>query len=118
VAIYSGSFAQLCCGERGTLQTSTTGMCGHTEWMDTWGFPQPKVACTSQVQAAQVPKCSKRAQSQVGRASPWGSWSQAVTLLADRNHPGSQEDVCEETNKMVPVKLSHPTLSALLPHAL
>ena len=31
--------------------------------------------------------------SQVCRVSPLGSWSQAVTLLADVNHPGSQEDL-------------------------
>ena len=104
--------------ERDTANKCHWRVWARSEWMDTWGFPQPKAACTSQVQAAQLPKCSKRAQSHVGRAPPWGSWSQAVTLLADRNRPGSQEDVCEETNRMVPVRLSHPTLSALLPHAL
>ena len=34
-----------------------------------------------------------RGQSQVCCVSPLGSWSQAVTLLADVKHPGSQEDV-------------------------
>ena len=38
------------------------------------------------------PRCATRAPSQVCRVS-LGSWSQAVTLLADVNHPGSQEDV-------------------------
>ena len=28
VVTYLGSLAQLCCGEGGTLQTNTTGMCG------------------------------------------------------------------------------------------
>ena len=40
-----------------------------------------------------VPQVPRRALSQVCCVSPLGSWSQAATLLADINHPGSQEDV-------------------------
>ena len=92
----SGHLFRLICSvvlwrERDTANKCHWRVWARSEWMDTWGFPQPKAACTSQVQAAQLPKCSKRAQSHVGRAPPWGSWSQAVTLLADRNRPGSQE---------------------------
>ena len=48
---------------------------------------------TALVPATQFPGCAARALSQVFCASPLGSWSQAATLLADVNHPGSQEDV-------------------------
>ena len=48
---------------------------------------------TSPVPATQVPECATKAPSQVYRVSPRRSRSQAVTLLADVNHPGSQEDV-------------------------
>ena len=71
--------------------------------------------CPSQVRAGQVTRCLATAQSQTGCAStgpgcsvywytaralsqvchvsPLGSCSQAATLLADINHPGSQEDI-------------------------
>ena len=42
----------------------------------------PYALCTSQIQAAQVSRCSVRAQSQVGHVSPQRSSSQTVTLLA------------------------------------
>ena len=45
------------------------------------------------VVASQFPKCATRALSQVCCVSPLGSWSQAATLLADVNRPGSQEDL-------------------------
>ena len=48
---------------------------------------------TSPVPAAWSPRCAMRAQSQVCCVSPLGSWSQAVTLLADVNCSGSQENV-------------------------
>ena len=48
---------------------------------------------TSLVLAARFPRCSVRALSQVCHVSLLGSWSQAVTLLADVYHLGSQEDV-------------------------
>ena len=47
---------------------------------------------TSPVPAAWFPGCTLGAQSQVCCVSPLGSWSLTVTLLADVNHPGSQED--------------------------
>ena len=53
----------------------------------------PCVLITSPVLAAQYPGCAARALSQVCCMSPLESWSQAVTLLVDVNHPGSQEDV-------------------------
>ena len=46
----------------------------------------------SQVWAAQVTRCLVRAPSQVCCMSLLESWSQAATLLAYVNHPGSQED--------------------------
>ena len=48
---------------------------------------------TSPVPAAWSPRCAMRAQFQVCCVSPLGSWSQAVTLLADVNCSGSQENV-------------------------
>ena len=51
------------------------------------------ILITSMVLAAQCPGYAARAPSQVCHVSPVGSWSQAVTLLADVNHPGSQEDL-------------------------
>ena len=53
----------------------------------------PRILCTSLVLATQFPECATKAPSQVYRVSPLRSRSQAVTLLADVNHPGSQEDV-------------------------
>ena len=39
MVIYLGSLVQLCCGERGILQTNTTGMCGEcSQCMDHTGF--------------------------------------------------------------------------------
>jgi len=60
-----------------------------------WGHP-PSGLCilfTCPVQATLFPRCAARAQSQACRVSPLSSWSQAVTLLADVNHSGSQKDV-------------------------
>ena len=51
------------------------------------------VLATSPVLAAQFPGCTGRALSQVCRMSPLKSSSQAVNLLVDVKHPGSQEDV-------------------------
>ena len=65
----SGSLAQLCCREGGTMQTNITGMCG--EWLQcgaTLGMSEPKVACASWVYTAQVLSCSARVLSQVGPA--------------------------------------------------
>ena len=64
---YLDSHVQLCCGEGGTLQTNTAGMCGEccTGWT-TLGLPQPKAECISQDHTTQAPGCSARKQSQVG----------------------------------------------------
>ena len=51
------------------------------------------ILITSPVLATWSHRCAVRALSQVCRASPLWSWSQAVALLADVNWPGSQEDV-------------------------
>ena len=48
---------------------------------------------TSPVPAAPFPGCAVGVPSQVCRVSPLKSLSLAVTLLADINHPGSQEDL-------------------------
>ena len=48
---------------------------------------------TSPVPAAWFPGCAVGVPSQVCRVSPLKSLSLAVTLLADINHPGSQEDL-------------------------
>ena len=53
----------------------------------------PCVLITSPVPTAWFPRCTARASSQVCRVSPPGSWSQAVTLLADVSRPESQEEV-------------------------
>ena len=64
---YLGSLVQSCCGERGTLQTSITGMCGeclqclgHTEFAPTHGV------CAFPVYTAQAPGCSAGELSKVG----------------------------------------------------
>ena len=51
------------------------------------------ILITSQVPALGFLGVPVRALSQVCHVSPLRSWSQAVTLLADVNHPGSQEDL-------------------------
>ena len=66
-----------------------------SDWvLGKWTVPGgPCILYTSMVQAAWFPVYAVRAQSQVWRVSPLGSLPQAVTLLADVNHPRSQEDV-------------------------
>ena len=51
------------------------------------------ILITSPVPAAQFPGCTTKAPSLVCYVFPLGSWSQVLTLLADVNHPGSQEDL-------------------------
>ena len=65
---YLGSFVHSCCGERGTLQTNITGVCGEcSQCMDHTGFaPAHVVACAFPVDTAQAPgalqgNCLKRA---------------------------------------------------------
>ena len=112
MATYSGSIAQLYCGEGGTLQTNTAGLYGKClQWMAHMGLLQPRskllrllvlcedtvphelcILCNYHVQVTQFPRCSMNAQSQVAHVSPQGSWSQAVILLTHMNHQGSQEE--------------------------
>ena len=58
----------------------------------------PCILCTSLVPATQFPGRTARAQSWVCRVSPLRSWSQTLTLLADVNYSGSQEDVVNNFN--------------------
>ena len=53
----------------------------------------PCILITFPVPGTWFPRCIVRALSQVCHVSPLGSWSQAVTLLADVNRSGSQEDL-------------------------
>ena len=65
MATYLGSLVQLCCGEGGTLQTNTTGMCGEcSQWMDHTEFATIQGAYTSRVYTAQSLECSATALSQ------------------------------------------------------
>ena len=48
---------------------------------------------SSPIPAAQFPGCSLGTPSQVCCVLPLGSYSLAATLLADVNHPGSQENL-------------------------
>lgn len=113
VAIYSGH----CHKQRDTANKYHWHVRACSEWMDTWGFPQPKAACTSQVQAAQLPKCSKAHNSRWAGHLLGGAGSQAVTLLADRKLSRIPGRCVWGNHRTVPVRLSHPTPSALLPHA-
>ena len=58
-----------------------------------------------------------RALSQVCHVSPLGSWSQAVTLLAHVNRPGSQEDIVsnwEPAHSLVEDAVSGAEIAAAL----
>ena len=64
---YLDSHVQLCCGEGGTLQTNTAGMCGEwSHWMDYSGFAT--VQGGVYFPGPQALECSARALSQVGPA--------------------------------------------------
>ena len=66
---YLGSLVQLCCGEGGTLQTNTTGMCGEcSQWMDHTGFAPAHGVCACLGLHSQAPGCSSGALSKVGPA--------------------------------------------------
>ena len=72
--------------------------------------------CTSLVPGA-CPGCTTRIQSQVCCVSPLGDWSLAVILLADVNHPGSQEDLVsnwEPAHSLVEVAISGAEISPCL----
>ena len=56
---YLGSLVQLCYGERGTLQTNITGVCGEcSQCMDHTGFAPAHGTCALLVYSAQVLGCS------------------------------------------------------------
>ena len=94
MATYLGSLVQFCCGEGGTLQQNTPGICGEcSQWMDHTGFATaqgnvcfpslhcsgcrvlckgavpsgPCISCTSWT-VTQVLGCSIRTQTQMGCA--------------------------------------------------
>ena len=60
VATYLGPLAHLCCGEVRTLQMLLACVRSTCSGWTTWELPQPRRACTFQVQAAQSPECSTR----------------------------------------------------------
>ena len=59
-----GALAQLCFGGGGALLIKHSCVGSTCSGWTTWGLPQRKAACASQVQAAQAPGCTVRAQSQ------------------------------------------------------
>ena len=66
---YLGSLVQSCCGEGGTLQTNTTGMCGEcSQCLGHTGFAPAHGVCAFLVYTAQAPGCSAGELSKVG---PW-----------------------------------------------
>ena len=73
---------------------------------------------TSPVSAAQIPGCSTRALSQMCHVFPLESSSLAVTLLADVNCPGSQEDLVsnwEPAHNLVEDAVSGAEIAPCLP---
>ena len=86
MATYSGSLAQVCCGEGGILLACMSG------WT-TQGLPQLTVGVYLLGPSIWAPRYVVRSQSQVDHESPQGSWSQAMTLPVDLSCPGSQEDM-------------------------
>ena len=60
-------------------------------WLGAWRVHSPRWAMHLMQLPAWFYGCAMREQFQVCHASPFGSWSQAVTFLADVNHPGYQE---------------------------
>ena len=52
---YLGLLVQLCCGERGTLQSTITGVCGdYSQYMDHTGFAPAHGTCAFLVYTAQA----------------------------------------------------------------
>lgn len=91
VAIYSaGSFAQLCCVERGHCKQGTTGMwaCSRVDGHE--GFPQPKRHALPRSKLLSFPVLQRHSLRWAG-ISLGERWSQAVTLLADEDRPGSRK---------------------------
>ena len=64
---YLGSLVQCCCGEGGTLQTNTTGMCGEcSQCLGHTGFAPAHGVCAFLVYTAQAPGCSAGELSKAG----------------------------------------------------
>ena len=64
---YLGSLVQYCCGDRGTLQTNITGICGECLQClsNTW-FAPAHGACIFPLYTSQALECSARELSEVG----------------------------------------------------
>ena len=75
----------------------------------------PCIFIASPVLATLFPGCVVRAPFQVYHVSPLGSWSQAVTLLADVNHPGSQLGACSQFGGGCRPRLQQPLAFQLWP---
>ena len=84
------------CGKAETLRTSAVACVGSpwNGWISQ-GLPQLKAVCACQVQVLGLlsARCTVRAPSQMGHASPQGSWSQAVIPSIALWCPGSWEHV-------------------------
>ena len=94
------------------------GLGSSGDWvLGEWTVPVgPSVLVISPTADSHFPRCAKTAQSQMCLVSPLGSWSQAVTLLGDVNHPGSQEDVvsnCKPAHSLVGVVASGAEITAV-----
>ena len=68
MVIYLGSLVQLCCRERGTLQTQITGVCGEcSQCLGHTGFAPASGVCVFPVYTVQAPGCSA---GEMSKASP------------------------------------------------
>ena len=64
---FLGSLVQSCCGERGTLQTKNTGVCGEcSPCLSHTGFAPAHGVCAFPVYTAQILGCSARELSEAG----------------------------------------------------
>lgn len=94
MATYLGLLAQLYCGEGEILKTNTVEMCGeHSQWMDHTGSCHSPRKCAGPRSKLLRLTGAPWVQSRVSHVSPQGCLSQAVTLLANINHPGSQGNI-------------------------
>ena len=58
---YLGSLVQYCCGDRGTLQTNITGMCGEClQYLGHTGFASAHGSCAFPIYTSQALGCSAR----------------------------------------------------------
>ena len=76
------------------------------------------VLISSLVSATSFPGWATRALSQVCHVSPLGSWFLVATLLADVNHPGSQEELVsnwEPAHNLVEDAISGAEIAPCLP---